>query len=385
MESLFGVEMPTAGKVLLALVVVIALIGGITWAVRRFGADRFGGSSARGRQPRLAVIDAAAVDGRRRLVLIRRDNVEHLLMIGGPTDVVVEPNIVRAVGAPRELPREALPREQPRDMPREQPREAPPVRVTPALDTSARPTPMADDTMWPLQPQSEPTPRPPRPVVPEEPMPWTATPDPTARPSRPADAFAGLAEELSARTPQRDFNLSGARAAAPEPGRAAAPQQPSPVEPSAMSPASDPNLSDMAQRLEAALRAPNDMRRGAEASAKPDPKAAPPVASELFGLRGMRSNEPARPPASEPKPATPRAEVKPVMPESKPATPSPEVKPPRPEAATAATARQETKPAAPRPEAVTPRPEAKPAQPKSLYDSLEQEMASLLGRPPGKP
>ena len=51
------------------------------------------------------MIDAAAVDGRRRLVLIRRDNVEHLLMIGGPTDVVVEPNIVRAAGA-REAARE---------------------------------------------------------------------------------------------------------------------------------------------------------------------------------------------------------------------------------------------------------------------------------------
>ncbi|MFX4827856.1 hypothetical protein ABTB65_19095, partial [Acinetobacter baumannii] len=46
--------------------------------------------------PRLAVIDAAAVDGRRRLVLVRRDNIEHLLMIGGPSDVVVETNIVRA-------------------------------------------------------------------------------------------------------------------------------------------------------------------------------------------------------------------------------------------------------------------------------------------------
>jgi hypothetical protein len=42
------------------------------------------------------VIDAATVDGRRRLVLIRRDNVEHLLMIGGQADIVVEPNIVRA-------------------------------------------------------------------------------------------------------------------------------------------------------------------------------------------------------------------------------------------------------------------------------------------------
>ena len=51
------------------------------------------------------MIDAATVDGRRRLVLIRRDNIEHLLMIGGPTDLVVEPNIVRAVGS-REVARE---------------------------------------------------------------------------------------------------------------------------------------------------------------------------------------------------------------------------------------------------------------------------------------
>jgi hypothetical protein len=42
---------------------------------------------------RLEVIDHASVDGRRRLVLIRRDNVEHLIMIGGPVDVVVETGI----------------------------------------------------------------------------------------------------------------------------------------------------------------------------------------------------------------------------------------------------------------------------------------------------
>jgi hypothetical protein len=53
------------------------------------------------------VIDSAAVDGRRRLVLIRRDNIEHLLMIGGQTDVVIEPNIVRAAEA-REAMREPV-------------------------------------------------------------------------------------------------------------------------------------------------------------------------------------------------------------------------------------------------------------------------------------
>ena len=80
----------------LAFVVVFALIGVCTWLVRRFGTGRLGSAGPRGRAPRLAVIEAGAVDGRRRLVLIRRDNVEHLIMIGGPTDIVVEQNIVRA-------------------------------------------------------------------------------------------------------------------------------------------------------------------------------------------------------------------------------------------------------------------------------------------------
>jgi hypothetical protein len=79
-----------------AFVAVLALIGVAAWLVRRFAGNRLGANPNRGRMPRLAVIDAAAVDSRRRLVLVRRDNVEHLLMIGGPTDIVVEPNIVRA-------------------------------------------------------------------------------------------------------------------------------------------------------------------------------------------------------------------------------------------------------------------------------------------------
>src|SRR5512133_4297864 len=84
---------------LFAFIAVLALIGGAAWLVRRFANNRLGANTQRGRMPRLAVIDAAAVDGRRRLVLVRRDNVEHLLMIGGPTDIVVEPNIVRATAA----------------------------------------------------------------------------------------------------------------------------------------------------------------------------------------------------------------------------------------------------------------------------------------------
>lgn len=42
---------------------------------------------------RLAVVEQSTLDGRRKLVLIRRDDVEHLIMTGGPVDVVVETGI----------------------------------------------------------------------------------------------------------------------------------------------------------------------------------------------------------------------------------------------------------------------------------------------------
>lgn len=64
----------------------------VLWILRNRAPSPFvrGG---RNRQPRLQVLDAAAIDTRRRIVLIRRDNVEHLVMIGGPTDIVIESGI----------------------------------------------------------------------------------------------------------------------------------------------------------------------------------------------------------------------------------------------------------------------------------------------------
>ena len=45
-------------------------------------------------EPRLGVMEQARVDNRRTLILIRRDDVEHLIMTGGPVDVVIETGIV---------------------------------------------------------------------------------------------------------------------------------------------------------------------------------------------------------------------------------------------------------------------------------------------------
>src|SRR6188768_98740 len=57
-----------------------------------------GQDRGRARQPRLGIVDIYDLDRQRQLILLRRDNVEHLLLIGGPNDVVIETNIVRVPG-----------------------------------------------------------------------------------------------------------------------------------------------------------------------------------------------------------------------------------------------------------------------------------------------
>ncbi len=358
-DTLFGAEMPLAVRFFLAFLIVLGLIGVTAWAVRRFGASRLGGSSARGRQPRLAVIDYASVDGRRRLILVRRDNVEHLLMIGGPTDVVVEPNIVRAVAAPRDLTSrppagiEALPRAIP--LPENgnghgggswplQPEPASPARPAPRVE------PLPDELTRPFPLSAEPSSRPQRDTLAaladelstrstpprNRPMPSRVAPD-DAQPEQRNESRPEPRQEARAEPriePRQEARVEPRVEPKPEPRKpmaqpAAAPiPVPSPAPPTAPIAATettstpDQSLADMAQRLEAALRKP-------AAEGRPHPAAARPAA------------------AREPAPAEPAAPRMPRPAEGKP-----------------------------------PRGEAKPNQGKTtLYDNLEQEMASLLGRP----
>jgi len=82
---------------IVAFIFVIALI--LIGARLLKGSTNRGNSKApgflRGREKRLGVVEAASVDGRRRLILLRRDDVEHLIMTGGPVDVVIETGIHR--------------------------------------------------------------------------------------------------------------------------------------------------------------------------------------------------------------------------------------------------------------------------------------------------
>jgi flagellar protein FliO/FliZ len=339
--------MPQTLTFIFAFVAVLALIAALAWGLRRFAGNRLGANTNRGRMPRLAVIDAAAVDGRRRLVLVRRDNIEHLLMIGGPTDIVVEPNIVRAIpGRDQMAPRPAVGGAEP------------PPRIAPLPDAGnwndgdgAR-----ADAFDHAEPQlPEPPPRPARPSFVDE-VRRTAPPLPERAPERTQERaaerrsdplLAGFTPEpLSPRAESRPEPRIDMRnePVAPRPPRAepmmprparpidppkppplraerpAAPPPPPPIPPAPPAPAAgaslsaaDQNLAEMAQRLEAALRRPVE-------------------------------------------PSEPRIGAPPVAPEPPPSRPAPRVEPPAPPPAAAAPA-------------------------KSGFENLEDEMASLLGRP----
>ncbi len=72
-----------------ALIFVLGLIGGLAWASRYFKlAEKWANLSTSNR--RLMVIESLALDPRRRLMIIRRDNIEHLIVLGPSGETVVE-------------------------------------------------------------------------------------------------------------------------------------------------------------------------------------------------------------------------------------------------------------------------------------------------------
>ena len=320
------------------LIGVLALFGAAAWLFQRFAGNRLGANTNRGRMSRLAVIDAAAVDGRRRLVLVRRDNVEHLLMIGGPTDIVVEPNIVRAmpardqmaarpVGGVEPPPRIApLPdnnwndgdgrseRADAFDHVEPQMPEPPPRAARPSFaDEVRRPAPpppperrsdplLAGFSPESMAPRNEPRPEPRVELRNEPPMP----------PPRPQRSEPMIPRAIRQEPPKAPPPIRAERPTAAPPPPPVPPPAPAPA-PSLSS--ADQNLAEMAQRLEAALRRPTTE-------------------------------------AGEPRVGAPS-----VAPEPPPSRP--------------AAVRSEPPPA----------PQAAPPSPKSGFENLEDEMASLLGRP----
>lgn len=177
--------------VLFAILLLVAVLGLIR-VIRGMTGGTFV-SGGRSRRTRLAVMDAAPVDARRRLILVRRDEVEHLILIGGPTDVVIERDIRIA---------------------------SRPSRSSEALEEATLPahtSPELERARAQVRPQApQPKPEPPRPVEPKTPPRPIAVNGaaPLPRPAMPMPA-PPPAPAMPKPAATRPFEFSKAPAASP--------------------------------------------------------------------------------------------------------------------------------------------------------------------------
>lgn len=277
--------------IMLACFVAAALL---LWYLARLvfsGRVRPAGNS-RGRLPRLGVVDAYDLDRQRQLVLIRRDNVEHLVMIGGPNDVLIESSIAqtaaRTASGPEMRGIRAMPGGQ---------EDVPPILPPP------------------LEPAMS---SPPAPAVVEAPQPRRPAPQPSA------------VQPPAPQPPTRPA------AAEPPPQRRVATQPPPPPIPAQAAP----------EPVEPVAEEPPPVTRPQPEPARPAPMTARPPLGEAGGQRKanfdfykLTPRPTGSRPVGAPPPARAPVEPKPETPPSPPPAPASESPPP------AASEELESKPA----------------------------------------
>ena len=311
----------------------------------------------RARQARLGIVDAFDLDRQRQLIIVRRDNTEHLIMIGGPNDLVIESEIVRVeardfrdsrrdksfegvadgriaarIGVSNgdgQVPAEAIPSRADEPLP--------PLDLAPGAPSTEGPK----STPTRSAPAVEPPPRGPTfPLPPRRPVP---APERRSPPPLP---------DSVSRTDDQPSPAPAAIVAVPSPAPTPAPQPPPAPSPAASMPA-------------AAVRPPPP-RPSILKPLPPRPPIRPlkrttPQADGPTTSAAPLREEPAAPllptapeAASAPAPTPPRA---------------PSLQPPKPE-----------RPNAPPADADKPSPPATVAPEADALESLEEEMAKLLGR-----
>lgn len=87
----------------LALGFVLVLIAGLAALVRRSGfGDRLAMAPSSVGERRLALVEVRPLDAKHKLVLLRRDDREHLVLLGAAGDLLIESGIAAPPGKPAE-------------------------------------------------------------------------------------------------------------------------------------------------------------------------------------------------------------------------------------------------------------------------------------------
>lgn len=146
----------------IALIIVLILIAILFRIIKAFTGGKFGNVH----QNRLRIIEGMALEGKRRLVIVRRDNIEHLLLIGGENDLVIEQGIQRQTAQPasmaratKTVPAAAQKTMAPQNTPKSEQQKTPPPQSPPP--PAQQQTPQQPAAQQPAaQPQNTPKPAP---------------------------------------------------------------------------------------------------------------------------------------------------------------------------------------------------------------------------------
>lgn len=118
----------------LVVVLVLAILGLWLLKVTMKGTSNL----ARGRNRRLGVVEQLQIDPRRQLLIVRRDDVEHVILTGGGQDVVVETGIPSTrAAATTATPSRGRPPQPPADDARVQPLPEKPAERIKAMTRAA--------------------------------------------------------------------------------------------------------------------------------------------------------------------------------------------------------------------------------------------------------
>ena len=82
-------ELPQFFRLIIALGVVLFLMGGLALVLKKLGLseDRF---IKTGDKRRLKIIESLPLDARRRLVIVKCDEKEHLIVLGANSETIIE-------------------------------------------------------------------------------------------------------------------------------------------------------------------------------------------------------------------------------------------------------------------------------------------------------
>lgn len=80
-------------RIILAFAIVSGLLGLLGYGLKYISLRGMKLPGMTSRQQRLQLVESLNLDVRRRLVIVRRDDVEHLLLLGVNQDIVVESNL----------------------------------------------------------------------------------------------------------------------------------------------------------------------------------------------------------------------------------------------------------------------------------------------------